>query len=221
MRHELDQMEQFFSQTDNQFFKRQRETLEMESQLESYQQQAEQEISELAKVVQAKEKELMQLQNHLGKVRGTHQSGFSMNNQSMGGAPSEAESVRTQLLDLQSELETEQKRTEEITSKQMNELEEAKTKSKEGSEAAQKMQARMSELQSELEQTIKRIEQIQRGGGGYGARANARMNFSGASNNSRNSSKASRGVSNDSANRVNRFNAPSNRPVPNYMRPRG
>ena len=31
MRHELDQLEQFFSQTDNEFFKKQRETLEMES----------------------------------------------------------------------------------------------------------------------------------------------------------------------------------------------
>lgn len=35
----------------------------------------------------------------------------------------------------------------------------------------------MAELQNELDQTIKRIEQIQRGGGGFGARANARMNF--------------------------------------------
>ena len=47
------------------------------------------------------------------------------------------------------------------------------------------------------------------------------MNFSGASNNSRKSSNASRGPSNSSENRVNRFGAPNNRPVPNYMRPRG
>ena len=71
--------------------------MEMESQFEVYQQQAEKDIAELAKAVEAKEQELMKLQNHLDKVRGTHQSGFSMNksiNQS------EAESVRSQLVDL-------------------------------------------------------------------------------------------------------------------------
>lgn len=36
MRHELDKMERFFSQTDNEFFKKQHETLEMESQFETY-----------------------------------------------------------------------------------------------------------------------------------------------------------------------------------------
>ena len=59
MKHELDQLEQFFARTDNEFFKQQRETLDMESQLETYQQNAEKEISELAKVVQAKEAELL------------------------------------------------------------------------------------------------------------------------------------------------------------------
>ena len=65
------------------------------------------------------------------------------------------------------------------------------------------MKQRMVELQNELEQTIKRIEQVQRGGGGFGARANARMNFSGGSNASRNSSNASggRNISNSSVNR--------------------
>lgn len=54
------------------------------------------------------------------------------------------------------------------------------------------------------------------------------MNFNGNSAGSRNSSNASRGPSNSSANRANRFggyNPPArpnpNRPVPNYMRPRG
>ena len=62
------------------------------------------------------------------------------------------------------------------------------------------MQARMAELQNELEQTIKRIEQIQRGNGGYGARANRVMNFGGvASNGSKNSSKDSRNNSNSRA----------------------
>ena len=90
----------------------------------------------------------------------------------------------------------------------------------------------MIELQNELEQTIKRIENVQRGGGGFGARANARMNFNGNSNASRNSSNASgnaRNNSNNSANnRANRFginprvnNPPINRPVPNYMKARG
>ena len=55
----------------------------------------------------------------------------------------------------------------------------------------------MTELQSELEQTIKRIEQIQRGGGGYGARANRQMNFVGNSG-SRNSSLNSNNKSNGS-----------------------
>ena len=36
MRHELDEMERVFSQTDNQFFDAQRETIEMESQYEQY-----------------------------------------------------------------------------------------------------------------------------------------------------------------------------------------
>ena len=75
------------------------------------------------------------------------------------------------------------------------------------------MKARMNALQSELEQTIKRIEQIQRGGNGFGARANARLNFSGNSQGSRNSSNASRGNSNSSANRLNRFGGPKI-PVP-------
>jgi len=83
------------------------------------------------------------------------------------------------------------------------------------------MKARMVELQSELEQTIKRIETVQRGGGGFGARANARLNFSGNSQGSRNSSNVSRGPSNSSANRVNRFGvgAIPKKPVP--VRPRG
>ena len=146
MRHELDQLEQFFSQTDNEFFKKQRETLEMESQLESYQQQAENEISELAKVVQAKESELMQLQHHLDKAKGTHQSGFgSLHGQSVG-AVSEAESVRTQLVDLKQELEDEQKRAEDVFSKQNAEISDAKIKAKEGDESVTKMRARMAEL---------------------------------------------------------------------------
>lgn len=73
-------MERIFSQTDNQFFNAQRETIEMESQFESYQQEAEVEIAQLAKVVETKEAELMNLQRNLAKVRGTHTSGFSVHN---------------------------------------------------------------------------------------------------------------------------------------------
>ena len=85
------------------------------------------------------------------------------------------------------------------------------------------MRTRMTELQSELEQTIKRIEQIQRGGGGYGARANRVMNFAGGSNGSRNSSLGSNNRSNNSQNRGNRYqnNSNPNRPLPSYMRPKG
>ena len=57
--------------------------LEMESQYEQYQQEAEVEIANLAKIVEAKESELMLLQRNLDKVRGvttTTQSGFSMHN---------------------------------------------------------------------------------------------------------------------------------------------
>ena len=81
------------------------------------------------------------------------------------------------------------------------------------------MRAKMAELQNELEQTIKRIETIQRGGGGYGARANRGMNF-GGSNGSRNSSVGSNKRSN-SYNRQNRQPNNANRPVPSYMRPKG
>lgn len=75
----------------------------------------------------------MKLQSHLNKMRGvtTHTSGFSLHNQSMG-QQSEAESVRTQLMDLNQELESEQKRTQDIISKQNEELEEAKKKADEG-----------------------------------------------------------------------------------------
>ena len=55
----------------------------MESQYEQYQQEAEVEIANLAKIVEAKESELMLLQRNLDKVRGvsnTTQSGFSMHN---------------------------------------------------------------------------------------------------------------------------------------------
>ena len=61
LRHELDEMEQIFSQTDNDFFNVQREALEMESQYEDYQKNADVEIDKLNKVVQAKENELMNL----------------------------------------------------------------------------------------------------------------------------------------------------------------
>ena len=44
----------------------------MESQFEVYQQQAENDIAELAKVVEDKERELMKLQHALDKQRGTH-----------------------------------------------------------------------------------------------------------------------------------------------------
>ena len=65
LRQELEQMERIFSQTDNEFFNKQREALEMESQFETVQQQAEQEISRLVQVVEAKEQELLTLQRHL------------------------------------------------------------------------------------------------------------------------------------------------------------
>ena len=94
-------------------------------------------------MVEAKEHELMKLQMHLDKVRGTHQSGFSLN-KSIN--PSETESVRTQLVDLQHELESEKRRTDEVMSKQTEELEEAKKKAGEGDEAQKKMRARMAEL---------------------------------------------------------------------------
>ena len=111
-------------------------------------------------------------------------------------------------MDLNHVLEKEQKKSTEIISKQVQEAEEARKKVEEGEEQQNKMKARMNALQSELEQTIKRIEQIQRGGGGFGARANARLNFSGNSQGSRNSSNLSRGNSNSSANKINRFYAP-------------
>jgi predicted nucleic acid-binding Zn-ribbon protein len=67
----------------------------------------------------------------------------------------------------------------------------------ESKEAEQKMQAKMKILADELDRTSKKIEQLQRGNGGYGSRANNRMNFGGNSNysgGSRNSSNNSRGV---------------------------
>ena len=172
-------------------------------------------------IVQTKENELMELQRRLDKNRGTHTSGFSQYqpNQSMTNQ-SEAESVRTQLDGLNQTLEEERNKSSTVLSEQVKELEEAKKKTEEGQDQAAKMRARMAELQNELEQTIKRIETIQRGGGGYGARANRGMNFAG-SNGSRNSSVGSNNRSNNSQTRQNRQPYNANRPVPSYMRPKG
>ena len=149
-------------------------------------------------VVQNKESELMELQRKLDKRMGTHTSGFTQYhpNQSVTNQ-SEAESVRTQLDGLNQTLDEERNKNATVLSEQQKELEEAKKKADEGQDQGAKMRARMSELQNELEQTIKRIETIQRGGGGYGARANRGMNFSG-SNGSRNSSVGSNNRSNNS-----------------------
>ena len=67
------------------------------------------------------------------------------------GAPSEAETVRSQLLDLTAQLEQDQAHSSDIISKQTEELEEAKKKVEEGSEQQRKMKARMADLQNELE----------------------------------------------------------------------
>ena len=104
---------------------------------------------------------------------------------------SDAVSVRSQLDTINKELEDERKKTKNVISKQTEELEEYKKRREDGITQQKKMLARMDELQGELEQTIKRIETLQRGGSGYGARANRGMNFSG-SQGSRNSSKDSR-----------------------------
>lgn len=71
---------------------------------------------------------------------------------------SDAESVRTQLVELNQELESEQRRATDVITKQTEELAEARSKADEGKEQQQKMKARMVDLQNELEQTIKRIE---------------------------------------------------------------
>lgn len=145
MRQEIDEMERLFSQTDNQFFNNQRENLEMESEFETYQIQAEHEIDHLAKVVQAKESELDMLQRRLDKTRNTHTSGFSIHNQSLG-MNSEAESVRTQLMDLNENLENEKHHSKEVLSKQQTELEEATKKAEDGEEQQKKMKTRMTDL---------------------------------------------------------------------------
>ena len=76
----------------------------------------------------------MKLQRNLDKIRGTHHSGFqSLHNQSLG-VNSDAESVRTQLVDLNQTLEQEQRNNTDTISKQVKELEEAKTKREEGEE---------------------------------------------------------------------------------------
>ena len=76
----------------------------------------------------------MKLQRNLDKIRGTHHSGFqSLHNQSLG-VTSDAESVRTQLVDLNQTLEQEQRNNTDVISKQAKELEEAKTKREEGDE---------------------------------------------------------------------------------------
>lgn len=108
---------------------------------------------------------------------------------------SDAGTIKSQLESISKELDDERKKTKNVISKQTEELEEYKRQREDGLTQHRKMVARMEELQGELEQTIKRIETLQRGGGGYGARANRPMNF-GGSQGSRNSSKDSRNYSN-------------------------
>ena len=60
----------------------------------------------------------MMLQRNLDKAKGvtTTQSGFSMHNQSLG-MNSDAESVRTQLVELNQELEDEQRKATDVITK--------------------------------------------------------------------------------------------------------
>ena len=108
MRREIEEMERVFSQTDNNFFQTFQEAIDMESQFSEYQKQADAEIVKLTQVVGQKEAELAKLQGLLDQQRSTHQSGFSLNNQSIT-MQSDAESIRTQLESLNQELVDEKK----------------------------------------------------------------------------------------------------------------
>lgn len=99
-----------------------------------------------------------------------------------------------------------------------------------------KQRVRMSELQEELAQTIKRIETLQRGGGGFGSGRGLTNNNSGnrrgygSSNRNQNTSanrispyggsKNSRNSSTGAQN-VNKYGQNQNKPLPSYMKPTG
>ena len=79
------------------FFEASEDPFEAESQYEMSQRQAEQEIQRLTKEMQAKEAEYNRLRQELNKARGTHMSGFSLQNSVGGHSQMDVESVRSQL----------------------------------------------------------------------------------------------------------------------------
>lgn len=89
------------------FFDASQDQLEMESQYESQRKGAEMEIKRLTKEMQEKEAEFNKLQNELNKARGTHMSGFSLQNSVGSHSQMDVESVKNQLESVNTQLDNE------------------------------------------------------------------------------------------------------------------
>lgn len=89
----------------------------------------------------------------------SHASGFSIE--------TENDKLKSQLGNLKRKFDEEKAQTENVTGKQSQDFEQMEKEIQDAIENENKQRARMSELQEELQQTIKRIEQLQRGAGGF------------------------------------------------------
>lgn len=101
------------------------------------------------------------------QVPSAHSSnGFSLNTGQVQGTQSQAdvEQVKRQLEDLQRELEREKNTTGAVIEQQEKEIEDCKKELENQTANEVKLKTRARELQEELDATLKRIEQLQRGG---------------------------------------------------------
>ena len=154
----------------------------------------------------------------------THTSGFSIGDK-------DTDQLKVQLKNLTSTFEEEKERADGVFNTQETELDTNQKEIEEIENNQSKQRARMAELQDELTQTIKRIEQLQRGGGSFGAAANnrsgTRRQFGSGpragsyGSNNRTSPYGGRNLSNGSGQRSGGGNTSNTRPVPSYMRPTG
>ena len=193
LRGEIEGIERTFAATHgDQFFTQAQQTLDNESQFDSYRQQAEDQMRQIQNEVFEKERELTRLQKEIHRLRnGTQTSGFGMT-QSVGGHSQQSvEPYKKQLEALTSELEHESDRNLQILQQSVDEMNKAEEQIHKGREAEAQMIRKMETLQQELDNMNRKIEQIQKGTG-FGARANRQMNFGrgsdySGSRNSRNS----------------------------------
>ena len=137
----------------------------------------------------------------------------------MGGISSQSDfdHVKRQLDDLQRELDLERQTTGKVIDQQEKEIEDCKKELDTYNDNDKKLKSRAKELQDELEYTLKRIEQLQRGGGAFtpvrrrASNQGSNASSKGASPYNRSGSGAKRGTPGNSVGSGTR--------VPAYTRP--